>query len=467
MPYHRVFDRNGRETKNSGPRIQMGQLFDRTGPAGKKQIIRSNVPNLPADNAFLGVPGAGGRSNTFGDMMRIASALKGRGGAKPGATGTVDQYGGTGDNFAVNAPTLATTTPIAEQKAKTMGDYWGKEMWKGMPRDRFVTLMGMIGGAFGGQETAGGRLGTSLAGLAGGAMQRREAEARQIRKEGRQTPSAWEAFYKENQGTMTTGEMIEKFKKLGQLEKDPNYVRDIREDPEKPGSFQDIWRKKGTSEFEVIGPASPAQIEKWKAEPDTKVGKTIDISVNGRRVPMEATPELLADIEAGRKKVFEKPPKPEKEGWYTANVGGNPMRKKQTTANTEKWPVWKEGATKKDADVYKVATELNKLQFDNKGKWKYADVEGPVDIMRDKLRGTNYEVIETKDPAEKQYGWFGLDILAEDLPEGSSYYVIRKKVPGETRGGGEYRGKVPPTPEEAQVELNRREEERRRGAEGR
>jgi len=196
------------------------------GTPGEKRVpnvkpLQPTAPSAPSGQTDTG-------SSAMGNIMQLASLFKGQ------STGTIPgQQPGTDFNMgAVNSPEAGRTAMPTGNK---MDPYL------------LATILGSAGQAIGGRDTWQSRLGGNMAQIASKlygeksardyeapdkALDRRLKTAQAIKAETPETPeipNKWEAFYSENKDKMSSTEMIKKYNKMEETEKNKTSVQDIRQ----------------------------------------------------------------------------------------------------------------------------------------------------------------------------------------------------------------------------------------------
>ena len=436
-----LFDyyKSGRNRRDRRDMYGLKSRFDRPGTfetpdlyglGGRREEV--GMPVLPAAIGMGDIPPEPGLEPTTSSTVSLLQTLKGAPivpaegipteGIPATVAGITPPVEGVSPVPTTGAMPSVGTMPSPEGKTP-LTDYWKQPVMGKMGLDQFVSLAGMLASAIAPREPA-GRMGAGLASMAMPIYRERvtrEAEA------AAKVPTAWETYYKENVGKLTSTDLITGWHKLKTAEKDPTFDLMTRQDPVTK-KWQKGYQKKGTTEFLPIAPATPAEIK--KAEGVEKAPSTAMAAFLERKP--EATPEEIATFSRSLKAL-------EKVGWFTADVDGKPKRIKQTAENVAKYNVWKKLPKEKEANLMKIADRLYSMQFDKEGNQLEEMMESDIFAIQETLKGTDYEIINKAEPGEirslldiKPGGIIGkiADYLRPDKAPEKPLWVLQRKPPG-------------------------------------
>ena len=363
-------------------------------PSGEPPLS-SEIPNLPPPQSPTALlekgQGGGDIMSNLANLAKIYQGTQGGGGGMEGMT------------------SLAALASGGESKTPLMDD-WSKPVVAGVPKDKFVSMAGLLAHAIS-PRSVGGRLGAGLYSFASpiyGERMKREGEAAS------HVPNKWEVYWKGvepkiNAGEMTRDEAISNWHKITAAEKSPDYVEHIRLKPGTEDEYEKGWIQKGGTDFVPYGAPTPAEIKELKGiEKDPTTIQAAIVQAHNRGDMEEVN--RLTEISRSLKPV--KPTKPEKPGWYTADVGGKPQRMKQTEANVAKYPVWQKPSKEDEFSLEDAAKDLYEAQiYRVGGKEQLIEPdESKLLAIREKLKPTPYELVQVDKGAEEPakvplFGW--------------------------------------------------------------
>ena len=344
------------------------------------------APNQPAPDYIRAM--AQPTIKTQDDSSSIFGALT----RSPGETGMATGGEKTGTIKQLTQPTQPEGT-------------WNKKIIGNMTAGGLVSALGTLA-YITGPKTEEGKAGLAIANMARQNMQQEEKQ-----RAGQKPIYTGEikSFHDIYGRAPTSAEELKTFKEAITVGQKPTYTGDMK-------SFVDIYGRK---------PTSPQELKTFKEQIGVdKEEKLTKVEDNKGNISWFRGSELISG--SGKGKATKEPDG--KFHYSTDNEGNVSVYESgKLISGTGKGKA-KEVKEVKGGDIaVKAAKLLREAQYDKKGELYEKVNDSDIFSIKTMLEGSPYEIVQISTPAEKKTGWFGLDALSADIPQGQPIWTLQKK----------------------------------------